>query len=195
MGDDENSVSAIGYVLIFSFVSVVFIFLAMMLLGGFNNYALYDLISILDRYVNLGLVPTAFGPLGLETASSLSLVMFYLDYIWFGAFVSMIISGLIISYNRKRENYFNLLTMSTLGLVLFIYMGSFIIQLTEWFEVEILFSVFPTLSSYTVLFSWYLNHLGIINLVIICLHIIANFVDLDFVKFNKRKEGESLDEI
>lgn len=195
MENDNNIMSASGYIVIFSFVSVVFLFITLLVLGGFNNYVLDKLLSFMNSFIANGLIPTEFGVTAVSTSESLRTVMFYLDYVWFGSFISLIIGSLIFSYNRKRENYFSLLSMATLGIIIFVYFGGFIIQLTTWFQVEILLAVFPTFSSQAPIFNWYLNNLGIINLVLISVNILANFIDLDFSKFNKRKEGESLNEI
>ena len=43
--------------------------------------------------------------------------------------------------------------------------------------------------------SKHLDNLGVINLILFSLCIIANFVDLNLTKFNKRKEADTFDEI
>ena len=197
MSDEEssNTLSSMGHIVIFSFISIVFIFIAMILLGGFNNYALYGLLNMTSDFVSNGVIPSQFLTTATSTAETYANILPYLDYVWFGGFITLVISSLIFSYLRRRENYFSLFTMAVLGIILVTYVGGFIIQLTTWFRTEILLAVFPTISNNLPLFSWYLNNLGVINLVLISLNVIANFVDLDFSKFNKRKEGETLDEI
>lgn len=195
MEEDEQDFGVIGFIVIFSFISVVFLFMALLILGSFNNYALNDLYGIGNDFIASGLIPASFSDTFTSTASGLINILPYLDYVWFASFISLCISSLVFSYLRKRENYFSLFSMSVLGLIIITYVGGFFIQLTNWFRTEILLKVFPTITELTPLFSWYLDNIGIINLVLIVLCIIANFIDLDFTRFNRRKEAESLDEI
>lgn len=194
-GEEQEGFGALGVIVIFSFISVVFLFMTLIILGSFNNYALHDLYGIGNDFIAGGLIPASFADTFTETASGLLDILPYLDYVWFGSFISLVISSLVYSYLRKRENYFNLFTMTVLGLIIITYVGGFFIQLTDWFRTEILLSVFPTITDVTPLFAWYLDNIGIINLVLIVVNIIANFIDLDFTRFNRRKEAEKIDEI
>jgi hypothetical protein len=192
---DELRGNAVGYILIFSFISVVTLFFSILTLAVINNYAVGDLYNLVNQFVSEGLIPSNFGNIADVIAGATPNILPVIDYIWFGAFVSMIISTLVYSYNSKRQNYFTVLTMAVLGIVIFIYIGSYFITMTDWFRVEILNRVFPTISAYTPIFNWYLDNIGVINLVLVVLTVIANFVDLDFRKFTSRKESESFDEI
>lgn len=193
--EEQGNLGVLGIIVIFSFISSVFLFMSLIILGSLNNYALSKLYDVGNSFIASGLIPASFASTISETANGYVALLPYLDYVWFGAFLSLIISSLIYSYIRKRENYFSVLSMSVLGIILFTYIGGIFIQLTEWFNINIVLKVFPTFTSLTPLFSWYLNNIAIINLILIVANIIANFIDLDFTKFNKRKEGENLEEI
>lgn len=195
VGDDEGTSNPIGYVLIFSFLSTIFLFFGILFFAVLNNYALGELYSLVNMFALDGTIPSSFVNIADNIASSIPQILPVIDFIWFGAFVSMIVSTLIYSYNRKRANYFSLLTMLVLGIIIFIWIGSYFIQMTDWFIAEIFVKVLPTFSTYTPIFNWYLNNLAVINIILVVVNVIANFVDLDFSKFFKRKEGESFDEI
>ncbi len=195
MAEDEGSYNPIGYVLIFSFISVVFLFFSILFFAVLNNYALGELYGLVGTFAISGYIPASFVNTADVIASSIPLILPAIDYMWFGSFVSMIISTLIYSYNRERENYFSILTTLVLGIIIFIYIGSYFIQMTDWFLAEIVVKVLPTLSSYTPIFSWYLDNLAVINIILVVLIMVVNFVDLDFSKFFKRKQEESFDQI
>lgn len=193
--DDDGSFNPVGFVLVFSFLSTIILFFAILFFAVLNNYALGDLYSLVGDFALAGTIPASFINIADNIISSIPKILPVIDFIWFGAFVSMIISTLINSYNNRRENYFSLLTTLVLGIIIFVYIGSYFIQMTDWFISEIFIRVLPGVSSYTPIFNWYLGNLAVINIVLFVLIIIANFVDLDFSKFFKRKEDESFDEI
>ena len=195
MGEEKNSYEAFQSIIMFSFTSIVFVFVSLVLLGSFNNFALDRLISISNTLVSIGLIDNAFASTAEDSASTLLDIISYLDLIWFGAFLTMATSSVIFSYFVKRENYFGLLTMTTIGIIIVTFIGGIIIQVVEWFRDDILNPVFPTISDAMPLFTWYIDNIGVINLIIIGLCIIANFVDLDLSKFNQRKNGDKIDEV
>ena len=193
--DNENPfVGVLSFVLVFSF-SIILLFISLILIGGFNNFAIYNLLSVGNSLIADGVVHGSIATVLDDTASSFLNIISYLDSFWLISFIAMIVSSLSIAYLRKRENYFNILTMSTLGLIVILFIGSIFIQLTTWFRDEIMLKVFPTLSDITPYFSWYLDHIGIINIILLSLMILVNYVDLDFSKFNTRKDKEGFDEL
>lgn len=192
---DSKAGGTIGMIVIFSFVSIIFVFMTMLIVGSLNNYALGELLDISSSFLASGIIPPSFDTVANDIAANYAGIIDYLDFVWFGSFISLVASSMIFSYFRKRESYFSLLNMSVLGIMIFTYFGGIIIDLTYWFRAEVLLSVFPTLTSKMPIFSWYLDNLAIINLIIIVINIIINFVDFDLSKFNRRKEGESFDEI
>jgi len=193
--EEEGSYNPVGVVLVFSLISVILLFFSILFFAVLNNYALSQLYDLVGAFALAGNIPPSFLGIRDVIASNIPNILPVIDYIWFGSFVSMIVSTLIMSYNRKRSNYFTLLTLLVLGLILFVYIGSYFIQVTDWFIAEIFVKVLPTISELTPIFNWYLENLAVINIVLMVLIMIANFVDLDFSKFNKRKEGEKFDEI
>lgn len=193
--EEQRSANPIGAILLFSFISVYTLFIAILFFASLNNYALGELYDLTNQFVSSGIIPASFSSIADTIVSSIPTILPALDYIWFGSFVSMIISTFIYSYNSRRKNYFSTFTMLVLGLVLFMYLGSYILSITDWFINQIYIKVLPTVSSYTPLFNWYINNIAVTNLVLVVLNVVANVVDLDFSKFNSRKEDESFDEI
>lgn len=193
--DDEGTYNPIGYVIVFSFLSTVLLFFSFFFFAVLNNYALGELYNLINAFALAGTIPASFTSIADSIANATPQILPVIDFIWFGSFVSMIISTLIYSYNRKRENYFSIFTMLVLGIIIFIWIGSYFVQMTDWFLAEIYLRVLPNFDTYTPIFNWYLNNLAVINIILVVVIMIANFVDLDFSKFFKRKESESFDEI
>lgn len=191
--ESDSLINVVGVVVLFSFVSVVIFFVSMLVLGGLNNYALQDVYGLLVDLISDGVVHSDF-QVSADGLSGLGDFLPYLDYLWFGSFITLVISSLVYSYRVDRGNFFGIMNLAVFGVIIFTYVGGLFIQITDWFKTEILYNVFPTLSGQTPFFVWYLDNVGVINLVLIVLCVVANFVDLDLARFNKRK-GDDVGEI
>lgn len=166
----------------------------MLILGGINNFALQKMYDLLVSMANNGIISVSFGDYA-NIMASLEFLIPYIDLLWFGSFMSMVISSVIFSYYVDRKNYFSTFSFAVFGVIIFTYIGSYFVTLTEWFRDEILEKVFPNVLGSAPYFNWYLDNLGVINLILIIICIIANFVEIDFSRFNKPKEGDSIGEI
>lgn len=189
MEEDNRLYGIIGVIITFSFISSIFLFISMLMIGGLNNYALQKVYSLLIDFINSGVVHSAFQT-SADALTGMTDMLPYIDKLWFISFITLAIGSIVYSYNVNRNNFFGTLSLSIFGLIIFTYVGSIFITLTDWFTQEILYSVFPSISSELPLFTFYITNIGVINLILIVICIIVNFIDLDFSKFNKRKEGD-----
>lgn len=187
MASRENVFNAIGGIIIFSFFSVVILFISLVILASVNNYALQDLYGLTQDLTTLGVMQSQISEIA-DTFGGLDFIA-YLDKLWFISFISLLINSVIYSYMAKRSNYFGIFSFAVFGLIIVTYLGGIFIQLTNWFKTNVLFAVFPNIASQIPFFAWYLNYMGIINLIIIVICIIANYIDIDFEIFNKNKGG------
>lgn len=192
--EKESLTNVFGNIIVFSFFSVIIFFVAMLILGGINNYALQKVYEIFVQLIGDGVVHSDFQVVA-DSLTGLVEYVSYLDVLWLGSFIVLAIGSVVISYNIRRNNLFNTFQMSVFGMIILIYVGGIFIELTDWFTTEILYSVFPNLVNQTPFFSWYLDNVGVINLVLIVLCIIANFIELDFLKFENSKGGGDVGEI
>ena len=190
MEEDNNFFGAIELIVIFSFISIILVFVALLIVGFINNYALQKLVSLSGEFVSNGFMDSFFYDIIVNTVDNYAQIINYLDYIWFGAFISMVASTFVFSYFRKRQSYFSMFTMITLGIIIITYIGGIIIQVTNWFNAEILLKVFPDFNNLMPIFAWYLSNMAIINLILIAINILLNFIDLDLIKFNTRKKDD-----
>lgn len=190
--DDVNKVVNVsGAIVIFGFVSSVFLFISMLILGGINNYLLGGLLGIFEFMAGLGIIDSSFVDIAVDSADNYIGLMNYLDYIFLGALLTLVIGSLVFSYNRPRLNYFSMFASATFGLIVFIFIGGIVLDLTTWFQTEVMLKVFPTLANVTPIFSWYLDNMAIINLILIVLNLIATYVDFNFERFNRKSNDDS----
>lgn len=195
MEENNTLTNVFGLIITFSFISIVIVFVSVLMLGTLNNYAVYTLYNESVDMVASGVVESRFLPIILTVETGMSVLFPYLDYLWLISFITMAFSSVMFSYFSKRQNYFSIFAFAVFGMIIFTYVGGIFIQLTDWFKDNLLYAVFPSLVDNFPFFSWYLDNLSIINIILISVCIVANFVDIDLSKFNKRKGDETLDEI
>ena len=183
-----------GAISIFSFISIIFIFLVSLIIIGSNNYAVKELHNFSQKMTTDGYIPASIMTVIDSTANQLPMSLQYLDMFWLASFISFVGSILLYSYFSKRESYFSIMSFLLVGMLIILFVGGIFIQLTDWFRTNIM-SVFPTILGTMPKFSFYLNNAGIINGILILLCVLVNFIDLDLTKFQNRKNKEDLGEI
>ena len=192
----KSEFNIVTSILIFGFLSVIIVFFAALITASLNNYALSDLYNMVSSFAATGMIPASFVATADLTVANYANILNYLDYVWLSAFIGFVISSLVLSYHKKREGFFSMFTYIIFGLIVVTYIGSMFLELTVWFKDEILFAVFPVLAAKMPFLTWYINNMGVVNLILLSLTILLNFVDLDMSRYSKRKDKElNFDEI
>lgn len=183
-----------GSIFIFSFVSIIFMFIAGILIASSNNYIFLKIHNVSEKMVSDNLLNN-FTASDIESGiNNFQNGIRWFDYFWLLSFISMVGSSFMLSYKSQREGYFGTLSFIVFGSFILLFVGGIFLELTTWFQTEI-FSTIPTIISELPMFNFYLNNLGKINLILLAINIILNFVDLDFQKFNQRKESKGDSEL
>lgn len=192
----KSEFNIVTSILIFGFLSVIIVFFAALITASLNNYALSDLYNMVSSFAATGMIPASFVATADLTVANYANILNYLDYVWLSAFIGFVVSSLVLSYHKKREGFFSMFTYIIFGLIVVTYIGSMFLELTVWFKDEILFAVFPVLAAKMPFLTWYINNMGVVNLILLSLTILLNFVDLDMSRYSKRKDKElNFDEI
>lgn len=194
--EDDYDVSRVfGHITIFSFVSVVSLFGIMLFLASLNNYVFLKLEALVNNYSASGLITSTAIVNYSNAQTGGSVFLPYLDVFWLISFISLVVGSLVYSYNARRGSIFSFFNLAVFGIIGIAYVGGIVIQFTTWFKVQILYAVFPTLSTLTPMFAWYLSNIGVVNLVLVSLCVVVNFVELDFSKYYKDKDNGGNGEI
>jgi len=112
------------------------------------------------------------------------------DLLWLAAFINMVAAVWIGSYKMKRQGYFSLLGLLTLGTMAGLFILSVFIELSDWFKDIIINKALQGYTFAAPYYNFYIDNAGVISMVIILVALLLNFVDFDFSKFNTRKEKE-----
>lgn len=179
-----------GMIMLFSFISIIFIFIAVLNIGITSDYLLYTLQETVEDLNNQSILSN-------YTTAQLQIVgddytnfNFQLDNLWFFVYVMFWISSLVVAYRADRQNYFGFLGMLFYGTMFMLFILTIFSTLTDWFKDSILIPILP--ATYLVIpkFYYYLDHIGIFSAAQIVICMIINMVDFDFAKISTKKKQE-----
>lgn len=184
----ENTAQLLGL----SFASSIFIGISLFFYALFTDYIYYPLNQAVILLESSNLLGSWVGTF-METMQDDVLVLIpnLVDLLWVILFIFFVFAFLQSAYKTKREGYMSVLGFLTFGTMAILFVMTIFVTLSTWFQTEFVAKAIPTLAYATPFFSLYLENIGLVNTVILCLAIILNFVDLELSKFNFRKQGDT----
>jgi hypothetical protein len=188
-----NLYENVGRLLSLSFISSLSIGMALFLYAVFNDYVFYYLNEAVMVLESSSLIGSWVNTL-MESFQNTILVLIpnTLDLLWVGSFLLFVYALLEGSYYAKREGYFSVLSFMTFGVMGLLFILTIFETLTNWFQTEFISKVMPTLMYSTPFFNLYISNLALVNISIIAIAVVLNFVDLDVNKFRFRKDKEEM---
>lgn len=173
------------------FISSVAVGIGLITYAVFNDYVFYEIGQVSADLVSQNLMSSVFNNFieGLQ-GNILVLIPSTIDWIWLIIFVGFVWYFLQSSYVAKRETYFSFLKFTTFTIMVVLFGMSIFSTLSTWFNTEIVTKILPNLTYATPFFSLYLDNLALVNIVIIGIGLILNFVDMDLARFKFRKNTD-----
>lgn len=179
--------------LVFSFISIIYIFIAVFLFATSNDYIFVELQNISETLEQQGIIKNGTSARTQTYGETYQEFNYHLDDLWFIAYLVFIISSLIVSYKAERQNYFSFLGILFYGLMFVLFLLTLFSTITNWFKDEILLSIVPTAYIVVPKFYYYLDHIGIFSAIHLVVCLLVNMIDLDLAKiFQKKKEEEAV---
>jgi len=123
----------------------------------------------------------------IQQASS---VVGLMDYIWLAVFIALVTELFVSSYKSEREGYPAIFGFLFYGTVIFLFISSIFETITGYIYNIFFNSILTNLSSQVLFFNFYIAHYSLINLIIVVICVILNFIDFNFMQYNNRKAGE-----
>ena len=178
-------------ILLISISSTVGLFFSILIFVVFHDYLFIPFHSIM-----VSLTGTAIGawvvPLFELFITNSLMILGVIDFIWLGAFVTMIFSVFRKFYYMKRESYFDLFGFLCFGVLFFLFVSSIFEAITRYLYTIFFEGILANITPSLLFFNFYINNYTLINLFIICVCLILNHVDLDFVNYFSRKDKENI---
>lgn len=179
-----------GFIMIFSFISIIYIFMAVLIYGITNDYILFNLQEVVDDLGNSSIISNNTVSFLQQTGDDYRNFNFHWDDIWFLSYIAFFMSSLIVSYRVRKQNYFTFLGMLFYGVMVILFAITIFTTLTNWFKDNIMIAVLPSVSILLPKFYYYLDHIGIFSSIQIGLCLLINIVDFDFAKIFQKKKQE-----
>ena len=179
-------------IVLFSFISTLTLTTTLLLFVIFHDtlfYRLYDISSTLESE---GLIKTWMLNSIEDVINVGSTIPAVLDYLWLASFILMVLVMFKVSYSAKRDGYFSTLAFITYGIMVLLFFGSIISQVSDWYYDIMINGLLKSFNTNIPLFSYYILHQGLINMIIIFICVILNFIDFDMIKFYTRKDKEEM---
>lgn len=182
------SISA--FALVFSFLSIVFIFLSLFNYAVANDYLFFNLQNLTETMEEEGIVKAGTADLTQSFADDFRTFNLNIDNLWLIAYTLFISSSLVVAYKTKIEGYFTALGYLFYVMMFILFLLTLFATLTNWFNEEILEAVFPSALIMVPKFYYYLNNIGVFTAVHLAVCLLISLVDFDFTKFYGRRKQE-----
>jgi len=183
------------YLLAFSISSVLALGMALFFFVIAHDYILIGFYNILSGLISNGVLSSNWlSPFETFVNNSM-MVVNLMDYIWAFIFISLVIQLFVTSYKSKRQNYPELFGFLFYGTMIFLFISSIFETITNYLYNIFFNSILENLSQELLFFKFYIANYTLINLIIVVICIILNFVDFDLSSFNSRKQTEQLKEL
>jgi len=190
MVNGESISDSLKAIFSYNIVSLMFIFSVLFVYGVGKDYVLFRIYEMAVTLQTQGLFGTWVADLISSTANILDIFPQYLDLLWLLLTVTLFIELIVASYYAEREGWFSSLGFMTFGILFFLFMMGIFSEIGTWFQTNFITNLFSGVSYATPFLNFYLNNLLIVNLVVVIMCIIANFIDLDMSGFDNRKRNE-----
>lgn len=181
-----------GIILLFSFISIVYLTIAILNFGVWNDYVLYNMQNITETLGQQGIISNETVQFTQGAADQFRTLNFHFDDLWFAIYMVFVFITLVAAYKSPPINYFSFLGVLFYGIMFILFMLTIFSTLTNWFNDNILQNIVPSAEIILPKFYFYLEHIGIFSAVHLVLCLIVNLFNFDMgtIKQSKQKEIE-----
>jgi len=190
MGSGESISDSLKTIFSYNVVSLMFVFVVLFIYGIGKDYILFKIYELAVSLQTQGLFGTWVADLISTISNLLDIFPQYLDLLWLLLTVTLFIELIVSSYYARREGWFSSLGFMTFGILFFLFMMGIFSEVGTWFQTNFITNLFSGVSYTTPFLNFYLNNLLIVNLIVVIMCVIANFIDLDISGFDGRKSKE-----
>lgn len=186
----DSIVNKITKLMGFQLIGTMFVTLGLFVFAVFNDEIMYRLYEVVLYLQTTGLYADWVVNFVDSMQSTVFQIPVWLDLMFFVLAITFIAEIWISAYYCKREGYVSMLGSLTLGILVALLFMGIITQISSWFQDVFLGLILPNLTFTNTWFTLYSNNVLIINVFVIAVAVVINFIDFDFKTFNLRKKPE-----
>ena len=196
MGNGKIIADNLKTVFSYNIVSLMFIFTMLFIYSIGKDFIIFRIYELAVTLQSQGMFGSWVPDFISSIANVLDIIPQFIDLLWFLLTITLFIELIIGSYYAEREGWFSSLGFMTFGILFFLFMSGIFSEIGTWFQTNFITNLFSNVSYVTPFLNYYLNNLLMINLIIVIICIVANFIDLDLSGFEGRKNKEiEMDEV
>lgn len=179
--------------LTFSIISTVTLGMGIFIYVIMHDYLFITLNNIVEDLITAGGISVLFSGIIEGFINNSVKILSALDYIWVIIFITLVWELCVFSYHAKRQGYASIFGFLSFGIMIFLFISSIFESVTSYLH-DIFFSaILQNVTTKLTFFNFYIDNYVLVNLVIVCVCVVLNFVDFDTATFftRKNKEGQS----
>lgn len=174
-------------------ICTVFLSLALFIFAVTQDYIVYELYNSAEYLVNNSMMSSVILT-AIENVDAIFITFpTFFDSLWLFFFLILSVELVIASYKVKREGYFSALGFLTFGTLIFMFILGIYTEISIWFQDNFLGLMLPNFAYITPYFTYYLNNVGLITLILAVVCILVNVIDFDVSSYMQRKKKEALE--
>lgn len=195
MMSEDNYYKNLWTLGIYYILSTVFVGLSILFIVITNDNIVYQFYEICDDLVTSGVMNSGILAFIEGVATVVVGMLSYVDKFWLISFLVFVICYLQSSYHAKREGYLSIFGFISFGIMATLFVFNLLVTYNQSIYNLLFNFILSGVSTELIFFSLYMENFQIVNLILICLGLIVNFVPFDIAVFRNRKKEDTLQEI
>jgi len=196
MGRNEfESLDRFSKLFIFGFMSSLVLGITIFIFVAFHDYLFVTVYNIISNMVTASQISATWLTVWEGAITNFNLIIGAIDYLWALSFIYIVISMWTTSYKAKREGYYSIIGFLTFGVLIFLFVGSIFETITHYIYDIFFNAILVNLPVSLTFFDLYIQNFALVNLIIVVIAVVMNFVDFDLANFFSRKDKENLESV
>lgn len=192
---NENYYSGLYSLGLFLLISTIFMGVFIIIIVATNDYIFYYFYDSASFMVASNLLPAGILTNLESMATSFLNILGFMDKFWLIMFLVFVISYLRNSYFARREGFVSIFGFISFGMMMVLFALNLLVEYNTAIH-NIFFNVIlQNLNIDLTFFNLYLTNFQVVNLVLIVMGLIINFVPFDLLQYNNRKKIDTLEEL
>lgn len=175
---------------LFLVISTLVMGTSIVLLVASNDYIFYNVYEATENMVDIGVLGSDTLTFIENATDKVMEVLKYIDFFWVIMFLVFVIDYFKNCYYSRREGYFSVFGFISFGMMAILFLLNLLVTYNNSIYDIFFNKILGDVSLNLTFFDFYIQYFQQINLFLIVVGLIINFIPFDFQVFNKRKDND-----
>jgi len=190
MSENSSFYQGIWALGLFLVISTLVMGTSIVLLVASNDYIFYYVYEATENMVDIGVLGENTLTLIENATNKVMEVLNYIDFFWVIMFLVFVIDYFKNCYYSRREGYFSVFGFISFGMMAILFLLNLLVTYNNSIYDIFFNKILADVSLNLTFFDFYIQYFQVINLFLIVVGLIINFIPFDFQVFNKRKDND-----